>query len=434
MFEKSWLSASLLLTLLFVLPYSPPARAETPSVIIATYDGIINPVAAEYMGRAIAKANEKGSSAVVIQLDTPGGLDTSMRYVVKAISASRVPVVVYVAPSGARAASAGVFITLAAHIAAMAPQTNIGAAHPVGIGGGKMEKTMAEKVENDAVAYIKSIAEKRGRNAKWAEDAVRKSISSTETEALNQHVIDLVAPNLNELLIDIDGRQVETAAGLVKLKTRGAEIVKMDMGFRYRVLSLISDPNVAYILMLLGIWGLFFEFTNPGAVFPGVAGGICLILAFYAFQMLPVNYAGVLLILLAVIMFILEVKVPSHGALTVGGIISMTIGSLMLFNTSASMPFLRLSIAFVVPAVILTALFFALTIRLALKAFRRKPVTGYEGMSGEEAVAAGDIDTGGGTVLIHGEIWSAFSEAPIRKGETVIIEQRHGLKLKVRKK
>ncbi len=400
-------------------------------VIVITVNGVINPVTAEYITKSIKKAVKKGSEGLIIELDTPGGLDTSMRDIVKEIIGSEVPVIVYVAPSGARAASAGVFITLAAHIAAMAPGTNIGAAHPVALGE-KMDKTMAEKVTNDAAAYIKSIAEKRGRNVRWAEDAVRKSVSATETEALKNHIIDLVSKDINTLLNDINGKKVQTAIEEKALNTGNARLTREEMSLRLRILALISNPNVAYILMLLGFYGLFFELTNPGAIFPGVIGGICLILAFYAFQTLPVNYAGLLLIILAIILFILEVKIVSHGVLTIGGIISMVIGSLMLFESPG--PFIRLSIYLILPAAIATALFFTLTISLALKAHRRKPVTGTEGLVGEEGTAKTEITTDGGLALVHGEIWQAFSDEEIEKDAKIEIEAVKGLRLKVRKK
>lgn len=412
----------------FIPPLS--SKETRKEVVVITVNGIINPVSAEYIGKGIRKAQKINAEALIIELDTPGGLDTSMRSAVKDIVGSEVPVVVYVAPSGARAASAGVFITLAAHIAAMAPGTNIGAAHPVTIGE-KMDKTMAEKATNDAAAYIKSLAERRGRNAGWAENAVRKSISATETEALKGHVIDLISKDINSLLADIDGRKVQTAFAERVLRTRGATIVREEMGLRQKVLNLISDPNVAYILMLLGFYGLFFELTNPGAIFPGVLGGICLILAFYAFQTLPVNYAGLLLIILAIILFILEVKVVSHGVLTIGGVIAMVIGSLMLFESPG--PFVKLSLYLILPAVIITALFFTLTIGLALKAYRRKPVTGKEELLGMEGIARTDITTDGGMVSLHGELWSAYSDEMIAKGNKVVVEGVSGLKIKVRK-
>ncbi|MFA5823762.1 MAG: nodulation protein NfeD [Thermodesulfovibrionales bacterium] len=398
--------------------------------MVITVDGVINPVSAEFMQKSIHKANDKKYEALVIELDTPGGLDASMRSIVKEMIGSEVPVIVFVSPSGSRAASAGAFITMAAHIAAMSPGTNIGAAHPVGVGG-KMDKTMAEKATNDAVAYIKSLAEKSGRNAKWAEDAVRKSISSTETEALQLKVIDLITKDINSLLADIDGKKVRTVSGEKILSTRNASVVREELGLRYRILNLISDPNVAYILMLLGFYGLFFELTNPGSLFPGVTGGICLILAFYAFQTLPVNYAGLLLIILAIILFILEVKIISHGVLTIGGIVAMTIGSLMLFESPA--PFMKLSLAVILPAVAVTALFFTVLIGLAYKAYKRKPITGAEGLLGSYGIADTDIDREGGRVTIHGEIWSSYSEDAIDKGNRVIVEEVSGLKLKVKK-
>jgi membrane-bound serine protease (ClpP class) len=409
------------------LAFSEETQKE---VMVITINGIINPVSAEYIGKNIRKANEKRVEALIIELDTPGGLDTSMRDIVKDIIGSEVPVVVYVSPSGSRAASAGAFITLAAHIAAMAPGTNIGAAHPVGIGE-KMDKTMAEKATNDAAAYIKSLAERKGRNAKWAEDAVRKSISSTESEALKMHVIDLITKDINSLLSDIDGKNVQTASGEKVLKTKNAVVTREEIGIRHKILNLISNPNIAYMLMLLGFYGLFFEMTNPGSIFPGVIGGICLILAFYAFQTLPVNYAGLLLIILAIILFILEVKIISHGVLTIGGIIAMIIGSLMLFESPA--PFMKLSLFIILPAVIITALFFTLTLGLAYKAYKKKPVTGSEGLIGEKGVANTDITKNGGMVSLHGERWTAYSDEPILKGESIIVEAVSGLKIKVKR-
>jgi membrane-bound serine protease (ClpP class) len=424
---------TMLLSLLLLIVFmSSDALPEEPkkTVMAITVNGVINPVSAEFIGKSILKANEKKCEALVIELDTPGGLDASMRTIVKDIIGSEVPVVVFVSPSGSRAASAGVFLTLAAHVAAMAPGTNIGAAHPVGVGD-KMDKTMAEKATNDAAAYVKSLAERRGRNAQWAEDAVRKSISATESEALQLHVIDLVTKDITTLLSDIDGRKIQTAYGEKILSTRNAVVAREAMGVRSKILDLISDPNVAYILMLLGFYGLFFELTNPGTLFPGVIGGICLILAFYAFQTLPVNYAGLLLIILAVILFVLEVKIISHGVLAIGGVISMTIGSLMLFDSPA--PFMKLSLALVIPVVLVTAVLFTMTLSLALKAYKRKPVTGREGLIGATGMADTDITIHGGMVSVQGERWSAYSDTLIAKGDTVIVEDVIGLKVKVRK-
>ncbi len=426
-----WLS-TVAIIFLFLLPAALLFSAEPAKQVMAVkVNGVINPVSAEFITKNIAKARTVHAEAVVIQLDTPGGLDNSMRSIIKAISASTVPIIVYVSPGGARAASAGTFITLSAHIAAMAPGTNIGAAHPVSVGQ-KMDKEMAEKATNDAAAYIRSLAEKSGRNTAWAEDAVRKSISATESEALSKKVIDLVSKDLDSLLRAVDGRIAKTADGDKTLKTVAATVVTEEMGIRHKILNFISDPSVAYMLLLLGFYGLFFEFTNPGALFPGIAGGIFLILAFFSFQTLPVNYAGLLLIIFAIILFILEVKIVSHGMLTIGGIISMIFGSLMLFESAE--PFYRLSLSVIVPAVMITALFFTITLRLAYKAYRRKPVTGSEGLIGLEGKAIEDITKESGMVSLHGELWSAFSDTWIEKGSRIIVREVTGLKLKVNKK
>jgi membrane-bound serine protease (ClpP class) len=421
------LSSSLFLALfvIFALPISSLA-----DVMVIKIAGIVNPVMSEFITKSIDNAVNEGDELLVIELDTPGGLDTSMRSIVQKIMGSSIPVAVYVSPTGARAASAGVFITVSAHIAAMAPGTNIGAAHPVGVGG-KMDKTMAEKAVNDAAAYIKSLAEKRGRNTKWAEEAVRKSVSITHEKALELNVIDIVAEDINDLLTQINGMVVETTKGKITLNTKDVNIKHREMGLRHKILNLISDPNVAYLLMLLGFYGIFFELTNPGAIFPGVFGTIALILALYSFQTLPVNYAGLMLIVFGIILFVLEVKVTSFGLLTIGGIISMIIGSLMLFESP--LPFFKVSLKVILPAVILTAAFFIIIVTLALKAYRRKPATGREGLIGLEGEAQSDIDKEG-TVFVHGEIWRAWSDEPIKKGQKVIIESVDKLKLKVKPK
>lgn len=403
-------------------------RLSEADILVITVEGVVNPVMSEFISNSIDRAEETDAEVLVIELDTPGGLDTSMRSIVKKIIASHVPIAVYVSPSGARAASAGVFITLAAHVAAMSPGTNIGAAHPVAVGS-KMDKTLSEKAENDAAAYIKSLAEKRNRNAEWAEQAVRESVSVTEKDALKLKVIDLVAPDLKSLLDSIDQRTVETSIGEITIKTKGVNIQHQDVSFRHKVLNIISNPNVAYLLMLIGFYGIFFELTNPGAIFPGVLGALSLILALYSFQTLPVNYAGLLLIIFAVILFILEIKVTSFGLLTIGGMISMVIGSIMLFESP--FPFLKVSLKVILPAVFITTLFFALTIFLAVKAYRRQPVTGVEGLVGLQGVAKTDIYDKG-QVFVHGEIWSAWSEEPIKAGENIIVEKVNNLNLKVR--
>lgn len=427
---RKLLAAFILACLVFpaaIILSAEPSR----QVLSIRINGVINPVSSEFIIKSIAKAQAMRAEALVIELDTPGGLDASMRDIVKEITRSSVPVIVYVSPPGARAASAGVFITLAAHIAAMAPGTNIGAAHPVSVGG-KMDKEMADKVTNDAAAYIRSLADRTGRNAAWAEDAVRKSVSTTEKEALDLKVIDLVSKDPDELLKAVDGRTVKTADGDEVLRTANASVVTDEMGVRHKILNFITDPSVAYMLMLLGFYGLFFELTNPGSIFPGVAGGIFLILAFYSFQTLPVNYAGLALIIFAIVLFVLEVKIVSHGLLTIGGIISMVFGSLMLFESPE--PIYRISLSIIVPAALITALFFTLTFRLAYKALKRKPVTGSEGMVGLEGKATENITKNGGMVSLHGELWSAFSGEDIEKGAGIVVVEVSGLKLKVKKK
>ena len=407
-----------------------PGEGNAGQVNLIFFDGVINPVAAEYITSAIDQAEADQAEALVIQLDTPGGLDSSMRIIIKAINASLVPIIVYVAPPGGRAASAGVFITLAAHIAAMAPGTNIGAAHPVALGGGQMDEEMKAKIENDAAAYIRSIAERRGRNADWAEKAVRESVSVPENEALELGIIDLVAENVSDLLAQVDGWEVETSAGPKVLNTTGVQVKEIPMSFRLRALLALSDPNVAYILMLLGIYGIIFELSNPGAIFPGVVGAISLILAFYALQTLPINLAGLLLLLLGLGLFVAEVMMPSHGLLTLGGIVSMVLGSLMLMRTDA--PFMRISWSVIFSAVVVSVLFFSFVVGMGLRAQRPKPLTGIEGLIGAQAIAQTDLAPEG-RVLVHGELWDAISDEEIKKGESAEVKEVRGLKLIVKK-
>ena len=395
-------------------------------------EGIVNPVMAEFLTRSIDRAAEEGAEAVVIQLDTPGGLDLSMRDIVKTILASDVPVVVYVAPAGSRAASAGVFMTYAAHVAAMAPGTNIGSAHPVAMGGQEVDETMMAKVENDAVAYIKGIAAKRGRNAEWAEEAVRKSVNITAEEALSLGVIDMLAATSTELMEKLDGREVDLAAGARTLKTKEAVIKEVEMNLRYRILDAISNPNVAYILMMIGLLGLYFELSSPGAILPGVIGAICLVLAFYAFQTLTINYAGLLLIGLAVIFFIVELNVVSYGLLTIAGIVSLILGSLMLFESP--LPFMKLSLWVMLPTVVFMTVVILAAMYLAVTIHRKKPVSGAEGLIGEEGTALDEINPGAsGKVFVCGEYWEAESDEAIREGERVKVASLKGLLLKVTK-
>jgi membrane-bound serine protease (ClpP class) len=403
--------------------------ASPPHANLINIDGPIGPITARIIEKAIDTSVEDSAEVLIIELNTPGGLDESMRIITRKILNAEVPVIVYVSPSGSRAASAGVFITLSAHISAMTPGTNIGAAHPVAIGG-QMDSTMAEKVVNDASAYIKSIAAKRGKNEKWAEESVRKSVSITENEALKLNVIDLVVSDVRALLDSCDGRKVSLPAGEKVLATKGIEVKRVEISVRNRILQVITNPTIAYILLTLGIWGLFFELSNPGAIFPGIVGGICLILAFFALQSLPINYAGLLLMILALILFILEVKIVSHGALTIGGIISMVLGSLLLFESP--LPYMRVSLVVIITVVGATALFFIVALGLALRARRRKVTTGHRGLVGEIGVAQSALEPEG-DVFIHGEIWKAEADQPIKKGEKVIVTAVEHLTLKVTK-
>jgi len=405
-----------------------PASGAGAHVVVATYEGVINPVAAEYLHDALAVAEAGHAQALIVKLDTPGGLDTSMRMIIKDMTNAALPVVVYVSPSGGRAASAGVFITMAAHVAAMAPGTNIGAAHPVAMGGGEMDKTMKEKVENDSVAYIKSIAEQRGRNVKWAEDAVRKSVSVTEKEALDLKIIDVTVEDIPALLAKLDGRKVTLASGSVTLETKGVEARAFPMGWRLEALKALSDPNIAMLLMTIGTIGILAELYNPGAILPGVVGAISLILAFYSLQSLPINYAGVLLIVLGVVFFVLEIQVTSYGLLTLGGIAAMTLGGLLLVKSDA--PFMQVSLWFLLPTVLTAGGIFFGMAWMAARTFRRAPVTGVEGMVGAIALARSDVAPRG-QVFVQGELWEAVSESPIRKGEEAEVKSVDGLTLTV---
>jgi membrane-bound serine protease (ClpP class) len=427
---RLFLIASLLIGPLLSLGsmWLAPASGAGAHVVVATYEGVINPVTAEYLHDALAFADANQAQALVVKLDTPGGLDTSMRLIIKDITNAPIPVVVYVSPSGGRAASAGVFITMAAHVAAMAPGTNIGAAHPVAMGGGEMDKTMKEKVENDSVSYIKSIAEQHGRNVKWAEDAVRKSVSATEKEALDLKIIDLIVDDIPALLAKLDGRKVTLANGSVTLQTKGVETRSFPMGWRLEALKALSDPNIAMLLMTIGTIGILAELYNPGAILPGIVGAISLILAFYSLQSLPINYAGVLLIILGIVLFILEIKVTSYGLLTLGGIAAMTLGGLLLVKTDA--PFMQVSLSFLLPTVVTAAAIMFGMAWLAMKARRRGPVTGKESMVGEIAMARTDVAPHG-QVFLHGELWEAMSETPIRKGDEAEVQSVEGLTLKV---
>ncbi len=420
-------SLILCLSLLFLVTCKPCA-AGAGDVYIVRAEGTINPGLAGSLVNKIQKASNDGAACIVIELDTPGGLGLSMRTIVKEILASGIPVVVFVSPSGARAASAGVMITMAADIAAMVPGTNIGAAHPVSLGDKKMDETMTAKVTNDMVAYIRSIAEKRGRNADWAEKAVRESVSVTEKEALKLKVIDIVANDLEDLLQQIDGRTIK---GKGELKTAGLKRIVLKETFRDRILKTLSDPNIAYILMMIGMAGIYFELSNPGAIFPGVIGAVCLILAFFSFQTLPVNYAGMLLILLAIILFILEMKIISYGLLSLGGVLSLLLGSLMLFDIGSEVG-LQLSLRVLVPTVVLVSGFFVVVAGLAFRAQVSKVITGPRGLTGEIGIVQKALSPEG-KIFVHGELWNAIADEVIEEGTKVRVVEVDKLVVKVEK-
>ena len=418
-----------LLFALLCCSFAAPSAAK--DIYQISVQGVIGPPIAQFIVESLKKATDSNAEALLILLDTPGGLDTSMREIIKAIMDSKIPVIVYVYPQGARAASAGAIILLASHVAAMAPGTNAGAAHPVGIGKDeKPDKVMMKKVVQDAEAYAKSIAKKRGRNVDWAGKAVTQSVSATAEDALRMHVIDVVAASVDDLLLKIDGKSVEVGDKKVTLKTKGLEPKELEMSFKYRFLSTITDPNVAYILMMLGFYGILFEIYSPGAIFPGVIGGICIILAFYAFSAIPISFAGLGLILLGVIFFILEIKVVSHGALSLAGVISLILGSVMLIDLPSG--WLSISWMSILVVVGVTVLFFVGVLSYAIKAQLSKVRTGSEGLIGEEGIAITDVKEKG-KVQVHGELWNAESDEPIAAGDLVMVIVVRGMIVKVRK-
>lgn len=420
--------------LIFFLLVAVSSVCLEARILTVTIKEPIHPITAEVVIKSIEKARQENAQLLIIKLDTPGGLDTSMREMIEAIVSSPVPIVAYVSPSGARAASAGLFISVACDIFAMAPGTSTGAAHPVSIStsGQSQDKTMEEKVTHDAAAYIRTLAEKRGRNMQMAEDAVRKSLSYTEAEALKGRLIDLVAKSEQELVAALDGREIKRFNGEVQLlNLKGQPIVELPLTFRQKLLMTIANPNLAYILLMLGLLGLYFEFANPGAIFPGVIGGISLLLALLSFQILPVNYVGLLLILLGTVFFVLEIKVTSYGALAVGGVVSLFLGSVILIK--APIPELRPSLKFIIPVVLGISLIFVMLVYLVIKAHARRSLTGKEGMIGELGQALSPFSPDG-KIFVHGEIWRAVSDDKIEKGDKVqVVEVQDHLTLKVKK-
>jgi membrane-bound serine protease (ClpP class) len=400
------------------------------SVLVAKLDGAINPAAETFIKRGIERAEENNAECFIVQLNTPGGLLESTRDIVGDFLESRIPVVVYVAPAGARAGSAGVFVTMAAHIAAMAPGTNIGAAHPIVIQG-KMDSIESQKATNDAAAFIRTIAEKRNRNLEWAEEAVRESKSITETEALKKDVIDLIAKNLDDLLAQIDGKRIETVSGTKALHTKGARIEYIEMGWSEKFLDIVSDPNFLLIFIMLGSAGLLLELYNPGSIFPGIIGVISYILAFYSMHVLPINYAGLALIIFSIVLFLLEIKIVSHGMLAIGGAVSLFLGSIMLIRPSSGLEFVQISWFVIIATVAISTFFFVFLLGLGLKVQRRKPTTGTEGLVGEIGEAYTPLEPEG-TVRVHGEFWHAESTGgAVAKGERIRVIEIHNLKLRV---
>ena len=424
-----------LLGMMVVALMSIGAQAATSTIVVFDVKGIINPVMADFVSRGIEEAEERKATVCIIQMDTPGGLDTAMRDIIKDIVNARVPVVVYVSPSGARAASAGVFITVAAHIAAMAPNTAIGAASPVSIGPEgeqQISKTMEEKILNDAAAYIRSIAEAQGRNVEWAEKAVREAVSATEQEALALNVIDIVAPDLNALISELDGREVTMLGGaVVILDTQGATVERIEMSWMEEFLLAITNPNIAFVLLSLATLGLMVEISNPGLIFPGVVGGISLILAFYSLGNLPVNIAGILLVALAFGLFVAEVFTTSFGLFTAGGIVALILGSLIMFKGGPLFqvnPWLSGGMAVCVGGAL------AFIISRVVAVHRRQASTGWEELIGKSALVKATLEPEG-IVLFKGERWTAISEeGPVEPGEEVIINKVDSLKLYVSKR
>lgn len=466
--SKALLKFLLIFACLSSLLLLPPLdlSAEINEVyVVKINDDTINPVTADYIIDSIDKAHERGAECLIIELDTPGGLLTSTRLIVKKIMSAGIPIVVYIYPSGSRAGSAGVFITYASHIAAMAPSTNIGAAHPVKMGGGEQrsvwdalrdlvdsfsqkenepqkedKKTdeseeidvMSGKILHDTVAFIKALANERNRNVEWAEKSVAESASITEEEALINNVIEIIAKDEKDLLSKLDGMEVKVRDTIKTLNTKDVILRYVDMNFRQRFLNVLANPNIAYILLMLGFYGLLFEVTHPGVGFPGIAGAICIILAFFSMQILPTNYAGLALILLGIILFIAEAKVPGFGLLTLGGLVCMVLGSLLLFESPYEI--MRVSLTLIISLTLATAFITLILVRAVIISHKRKVVSGKEGLAGEIGHAQTDITLGKeGKAFVHGEIWNAVSKENIKKGDKIKVVSVDGMTIEVRK-
>ncbi len=391
----------------------------------------INPVQADFITQQLGRANAQGARAFLIEIDTPGGLDTAMRQIIREMLGSEIPVIVYVYPSGARAASAGALIMLAADFAVMAPGTNVGAASPVAVGAGEADETAMQKVLEDAAAYARGLADLRGRNQEWAESIVREAVSTAAREALELGVIDLVADGEEEMLRGLDGATYQRRGEERTFSTEGAVLVFAEMTLAQRILNVISNPNVAYMLLMLGILGIFFEISNPGAIFPGAIGAIALLLAFFGLQMLPVNYIGLLLIVLAVVLFVLEVNIVSYGMLSIGGLVALTLGSLMLIDADAE-PYFQISRVVIAATVGVSGGFVALVVYFVTRTQATKFFSGQEGMVGERGTAVTAVHHQG-RVFVHGEYWDAFAREPVAEGEAVEVVKVQGLKIEVRR-
>ncbi|WP_457624796.1 NfeD family protein [Persephonella sp.] len=416
----------LLIALILLISFQSKA-----DIILSKWEGAVSPVMADYIKRVVKQAEEKNAKLIIIQLDTPGGLESAMRDIIKTIMNTYIPVVVYVYPPGARAASAGAIITISADIAAMAPSTNIGSASPVQMTGREIDETMKKKIINDMVAFVKAIAREKGRNEKLIEEMITKSINLTADEALKKKVIDVVATDVNDLLKKINGKKIKKKNAEITIEIKKDEkIIEVEKGFREKLLSILANPTLAYLLLMIGFYGIFFELYNPGSVIPGVIGAISILLALYALNTIDVNWLGVLLIILGILFFVLELITPTFGALAVSGVIALLIGSIILVDPSS--PYGDIPVKVIIPVVLFSAVFFLSVAYLGVKAQMRKSLTGKEGMVGKTGTAETDIDPKG-KVFVEGEIWDAYSETPIKKGEEVKILSVEGLRLKVTK-